>query len=83
MYVHLGGEISVPADFIIGIFDFEKLSEDKPSDILKFLKKAEEDGKVENVPGSLPLSVVLCLDRVYLSPLSAGILYRRMLCTDE
>ena len=81
MYLHLGSNISVPLEDIIGIFDLDNCS---ASPITRsFLKDAEEEGMVIGVGEDLPKSAVVCCpagswQRVYLSPLASATLHRRM-----
>lgn len=78
MYVHIGGECTLSEKTILGIFDFDALSESSAVVSLAFLRKAEQEGFLETIPGSLPLSVVLTGEKVFLSPLSSDVLRQRM-----
>lgn len=79
MYVHIGGECTLSDQFILGIFDFDALTESAEASTLQFLNLAEKEGRLESIPGSLPLSVVLTLNKVYLSPLSPDVLQHRLM----
>ncbi len=79
MYVHIGGECTITDQSILGIFDFDALTEMAEETTLQFLNSAEIEGRLESLPGSLPLSVVLTLNKVYLSPLSPDVLQHRLL----
>ena len=80
MYLHLGNNISVPSNDVVGIFDLDNAS---TSVITRaFLRQAEEEGMVIAVGEELPKSLVVCCpegswQRVYLSPLSPASLLRR------
>lgn len=81
MYLHLGNNIAVPTDDIIGIFDLDNASTDR--DTRQFLRTAEEEGMVAAVGGDLPKSIVVCCprgswQRVYLSPLAPATLLGRL-----
>ena len=81
MYLHLGNNISVPLDDIIGIFDLDNASTSRTT--RAFLRAAEEEGMVINVEGDLPKSLVVCCprgswQRVYISPLAAATLQGRL-----
>ena len=81
MYLHLGGNVSIPADDIIGIFDLDNASVSKRT--RSFLKAAQDEGMVENVTGDLPKSLVVCCprgswQRVYLSALTPAALIGRL-----
>ena len=81
MYLHLGNNISVPTDDIIGVFDLDNAS---TSPITRaFLRAAEEEGMVISVGEDLPKSVVVCCpqgswQRIYISPLASATLLRRL-----
>ena len=81
MYLHLGSNISVPLDDIIGIFDLDNAS---TSHITRaYLRAAEEEGMVITVGEDLPKSLVVCCprgnwQRVYISPLASSTLQGRM-----
>ena len=81
MYLHLGSNVTVPSDDIVGIFDLDNCSSSRIT--LQFLKAAEEEGMVLPVGEELPKSVVVCCpegswQRVYLSPLNVTTLVRRI-----
>ena len=81
MYLHLGSNVSVPLDDIIGIFDLDNASTSRIT--RAFLRAAEEEGMVINVEGDLPKSLVVCCprgswQRVYISPLAAATLQGRL-----
>ena len=81
MYLHLGNNVSVPTDDIIGIFDLDNASTARST--RSFLRTAEEEGMVTAVGGDLPKSLVVCCprgswQRVYISPLSPATLLGRL-----
>ena len=81
MYLHLGNNISVPTDDIIGIFDLDNASTGR--DTRRFLRTAEEEGMVTAVGDDLPKSMVVCCprgswQRVYVSPLAPATLQGRL-----
>ena len=81
MYLHLGSNVTVPSDDIVGIFDLDNCSSSRIT--LQFLKAAEEEGMVLPVGEELPKSVVVCCpegswQRVYLSPLNVATIVRRI-----
>lgn len=81
MYLHLGNNISVPTDDIIGIFDLDNTSTSKIT--RTFLRAAENDGMVITVGDDLPKSLVVCCpqgswQRVYISPLAPATLLGRL-----
>ena len=81
IYLHLGSNVSVPVDDIIGIFDLDNASTSRTT--RAFLKAAEEEGMVINVGEDLPKSIVVCCprgnwQRVYISPLASATLHGRL-----
>ena len=59
MHIHLGNDISVAAENVIGIFDIENSSANK--DTRNFLRKAEKIGTVVTVSYDMPKSFVVCI----------------------
>lgn len=77
MYVHIGGDYSIPDRTIIGIFDFDKLLTDN-EDSIGFLRNAEVNGITENVSFDIPRSVIVAVDKVYISPVSSRTIRNRI-----
>ena len=80
MYIHLGNNIMLPTNEIIGIFDLENTSVSKRT--RDFLKKAEKAGRVITVSYDLPRSFVVAgknIDdiKVYKSEISSSTLLKR------
>ena len=80
MYVHLGGNVIVRTEDVLGIFDLDNTS---TSHITRsFLKKAENNGKLINIAEDLPRSFVLCSegrekDTIFFSQLNSATLIKR------
>lgn len=81
MFLHLGENVVVREDEVIGIFDIENTSVDKNTRI--FLKKAQEQGRVINVSLEMPKSFCVCQNaltkeiKVYISQISPQTLLKR------
>ncbi|MEA5041802.1 MAG: DUF370 domain-containing protein [Oscillibacter ruminantium] len=80
MYLHIGQNEIVPEKRVVGIFDLDKCSYEKRT--REYLAKAEAEGVVLDVSGTLPKSFVVCdhpyhAQIVYLSQLSPTTLQRR------
>lgn len=81
MYLHIGNNVSVPAEDIVGIFDLDNASTSRIT--RAYLRAAEEDGMVVTVGTDLPKSLVVCCprgswQRVYISPLAPSTLLGRL-----
>ena len=79
MYLHLGQDVVVPADSVVGIFDLDNTSQSHLT--RRFLRLAEESGCVVSVSGELPKSFAVCFENgkqtVYLSQISSATLLKR------
>ena len=81
MYLHIGQNVLVDSRRILGIFDFDQASASRRA--LAFLQQAEREHVVIGGEEGVPRSFVVCSHPyhrqiVYLSPLSAATLARRM-----
>jgi hypothetical protein len=77
MYIHIGGEYSIPEKTILGIFDFDEVT-GAESITSEYLKKAEMENRIEIVSYELPRSIVVAMDKVYISPISSRTIRKRM-----
>ncbi len=79
MYIHLGNEIVVREDEIIGIFDLDTTTVSKHS--RKFLETSEKENRIINVSYELPKSFIVTSkngkERVYISQISSATLQKR------
>ena len=79
MYLHLGGDMVVATEAVLGIFDLDNASWSKHT--RAFLRRVQQEGRVINVTEDLPRSMVLCRvngeERVYISLLSSATLLKR------
>ena len=80
MYVHLGADLSIPFHMIVGIFDLDSIPE-SAEDTLAFMAQAEKDGRLDLLVPEVPRSLIVSLDRSYLSAVSAQTLRAR--CSDQ
>ena len=80
MFLHLGENIVISIDNIIGIFDLDRAM--YGSDTIHFLRLAEEDGFVERISNENPKSFILAevdnVSKIYLSPISSTTLTKRI-----
>jgi len=79
MYLHLGQNVVVPEEDVIGIFDLDNTTSSHIT--RKFLSDAEKAGRVITVSDELPRSFIVCSERkenkVLLSQLSPQTLLKR------
>ena len=81
MYLHIGSNISIPTDDIIGIFDIDNATTSKIT--RNYMKAAEEEGMLTAVSGELPKSLIVSCprgswQRIYISPLAPATLLGRL-----
>lgn len=79
MYIHLGQNVVVEENSIIGIFDMDNTTESKIT--INFLNNAEKSGRIINISEDIPKSFVVCQKNdkvtVYLSQLNPATLMKR------
>ncbi len=80
MYLHLGQEVVVKEEDVVGIFDLDTSTVSKHT--RKFLNLAEKEKRVINVSYELPKSFIVCSKgkkdkKVYISQISSVTLNKR------
>ncbi len=79
MYIHLGNDIVVKKNNIVGIFDIENTTTGKNTGHL--LERAQKENRVVNVTYEMPKSFVVCMEngieKVYVCQVSASTLKKR------
>jgi hypothetical protein len=76
MYLHIGAQVAIPAELIVGIFDLDAVTAPSSSTVA-FLARLEQENRLEQMTSELPRALVVTLERSYLSPVSAETLARR------
>ncbi len=76
MYIHIGADVSLPAHWIVGIFDLDRLT--PQGGTAAFMRQAEALGRLDWMTEDLPRSMVVTVDRVFLSPVSTATLRARL-----
>ena len=80
MLLNIGSNTVINRKEIIGIFDFDSATVKKQT--VKFLKRAQDEGKVEQIGTDLPKSFILTKkgkkDKVYFTTLSTSALSGRI-----
>lgn len=79
MYLHLGHDVAVPLDSVVGVFDLDNT---ESSDTVRdFFERAERDGIIRNIGEELPKTFVVCTEKgrtvIYISQLASATLRRR------
>ena len=77
-FVHLGGDISIYRDDLIGVFDIERVTVN-PS-VNKFLAAAQKSGRIyycSPVLESMPKSFVLTNETVFVTNVASQIIKKR------
>lgn len=69
MFLHIGGDVSVPAEDIILILDLKSAGTGVATK--EFLEISHDEGLVAEVGGAEPKSLILTAKRAYLSPISS------------
>jgi len=85
MFVHLGGDVVIPAKDIIAIMDIELC--DISHNTREFLETADDEDFIVKISEEKPKSFVLS-ERdnktvIYLSPISSATLYKRSRFLDD
>jgi len=79
MYLHLGGDVTVSFDSVVGIFDLDNTTSSKIT--RRFLQQAEKKGRVINVNDDLPKSFIVAKEydgvKIYISQISPKTLLKR------
>ncbi len=82
MYIHIGQEITLHSDDIIGIFDLDTATVAKRT--RQFLEQAEKNGDIFTISDDIPKSFIVCRAPwrkskkiIYLSQISSTTLLHR------
>lgn len=76
MYIHLGENTVISTENIIGIFDMDTSTVNKPT--RDYLSTAEKNKKTVYVNYDLPKSFIVCKDKIYICPLNTSTLMKRI-----
>ena len=76
MYVHLGKDNVITDREIVGIFDLDSCT--VGSVTKQYLSKAEKDNCLTESFEDIPLALIICDNRIYLSGISAATLKKRI-----
>ncbi|MGL5973002.1 MAG: extracellular matrix regulator RemB [Oscillospiraceae bacterium] len=68
MYLHIGSDIIIKSQDIIGIFDIDNTSISKKT--IEFLNNAQKQKKIINVCNDIPKSFIVLNDKIYITQIS-------------
>lgn len=68
MFLYLGGDVTVRADDVVGIFDIEECSVSKIT--AEYLNLCQKSGKIVNVSEDMPKSFTVTEQSTYISNVS-------------
>lgn len=74
MFLHIGGDVIIPARDVIAIFDITTSDNTATSE---FLRTAQEEGFIIDLIEGEKKSFILANDRIYLSPIASSTLRKR------
>ncbi len=75
MYLFLGGDFTVKADDVIGIFDIEECSVSRTT--AEYLNICQKKNRIEYVSQDMPKSFIVCTDKTYISNVSNSTINKR------
>ncbi len=75
MFLFLGGEVSVRADDVVGIFDIEECSVSRTT--ADYLNMCQKKGRIVNVSEDMPSSFIVTVDKTYISNVSHSTIVKR------
>lgn len=75
VFLHLGGDITVKADDVIGIFDIEECSVSRVT--ADYLNSCQKSGRVISVSDDMPKSFIVTVDKTYISNVAHSTIIRR------
>ncbi|GAF13088.1 OrfX protein [Bacillus sp. JCM 19046] len=75
MYIHIGGEVILPANQVVGIFPYQKKGLSKHTEA--FLKDRDNKKTSTIISKDTVKSIIVTEETVYYSPVSSQTLYKR------
>lgn len=75
MYIFLGGDVTIRADDVIGIFDIEECSTSRTT--VDFLNASAKRLQVVNISDNMPKSFIVTSDKTYISNVSHNTIRKR------
>ena len=75
MLLHLGGNISILKEEIIGIFDYEAINSDISKEFLDIARNEKRIIEINSIEKNK--SIVILKDKIFISPISSLTLQKR------
>lgn len=79
MFIHIGNDVVVRKDDIVGVFDMDNTTISRPT--REFLANAQKTGRVCDICDDLPKSYIVTnyegTNKVYISSVSSQTIYKR------
>jgi hypothetical protein len=76
MYIHIGGDYVVSDRLVLCIIDLNQVHPHQ-TDMKHFMIAQEKSGRMEYIGKDIPQSLIVTMDRTYVSPLSVHTLWQR------
>lgn len=77
MFIHIGNDLSVLKSSITAVVDLENVLPSQ-KDITEFIKREDEQGRLQYVTEEIPKSLVITDDKTYVCSLSANLILNRL-----
>lgn len=76
MYIHIGNNVAVLSDKIIGVFDIEATSVSRTT--AEYLSKSQKEKKIYTVSMDMPKAFVVCEDMTYITNVANSTINKRI-----
>ncbi len=77
MFVHIGGEMTLPESSIISVINLESVIPSQRS-VTDFLKSEDDRGRLQYVTDDIPKTVIVTNSKTYVCSLSSQVLFGRL-----
>lgn len=77
MFVHIGGEMTLPESSIISVINLESVIPSQRS-VTDFLKSEDDRGRLQYVTDDIPKTVIVTDSKTYVCSLSSQVLFGRL-----
>jgi len=77
MFVHIGGEMSLPERSIISVINLESVHPSQRT-VSDFIKNEDERGRLQYVTDDIPKTIIVTDSKTYVCSLSSQVLLSRL-----